>query len=171
MHNNDRPVNSAVQPQANASANASFAYFGSGFLKACLASALIAALLFAMILAWGIIKTGSFGAALAYLDGDYVYAVAEGPPLLAGGISKQTVLFENLSNEPIRIVGYHGACSCVIVAGLPITIAPHTSGAVSTSATAPDKSREVELGFMTDVPAQGTVHFSLSIPAKSAIGG
>lgn len=129
---------------------------------------LVVAILGAM-LAWASFRTGSVGAALAYLGGRTVYASPQKLVLSGSGSGAREVTLLNLSDRPIQVVGYNATCSCVKISGLPLKLGPRAVQSVSVRAVS-SVNADVPVMFVSDNAEQGTVQISVKVRGASPAG-
>lgn len=102
-----------------------------------------------------------------------------GPPLVpqvtpvdagvlpAGRPTEVDLRFENVSGDPVTIIGARSACSCMVASGLPTTIFPGEAGSfpitIVAAADEPSFERSVTLflDVETDPPVTATIRASV----------
>jgi hypothetical protein len=129
-----------------------------------LIAAVLSAGILGLVFAWAVYKTGSPGAAYAYLRGNSVYVSESNLTVSGQGSESRPVTFSNLSDKTIRILGYNALCSCVRVSGLPLDLGPQQSGSVTIRAES-SETRDVPVVFMTDEAQQATVRIDVKVIA------
>lgn len=130
---------------------------------------------------WASVKTGSLGAGIASLQGKSIYVSARGPVIVdaSAAVLSGSVTIElcNLSDAPLRVVGYNNPCACFSLGNLPIELAPHErKDAVVSAAGSKLSADQLTIVFLTDcksqpeIPVQLTVQRSASVPAQIQSG-
>lgn len=95
----------------------------SSRLKILWQATLLAIGIFAVLIAYGVFRTGSLGAGLAYLRGASIYTKTS-VTFSGNGPETQSLVFFNISGRPVKIDGCNTGCSCLAVSGLPAEIPP-----------------------------------------------
>jgi hypothetical protein len=140
---------------------------GRRVATAVVKSVICVAAILSTVVVWATWKTGSIGAARAYLAGEHVYVSPSTITVSAQASDRQVVAFQNLADKPVRIVGYNASCSCVRVGGLPLIVEPHGIGRVPISGAA-DQSQDVPTVFITDDPNQALVPVVVKVIAPTS---
>ncbi len=134
--------------------------------RAAAITVLIVALLLACIIGVAASRAGSLKAGFAYLAGHRVFAAPRVLQVSGGGAESEALVFRNLSDRPVRVVGYNATCSCVRVAGLPATIAPRGSAQLDVRAVS-SESLEVPTVFLTDNADDARIAIRVNVVAPA----
>lgn len=118
----------------------------------------------ALFIAVAAYRNGSIHAAIAYLAGDDIYISPKHVTVPGQGLDAKAVVFSNLSNRSIHIVGYNAVCSCITVSNLPLTLGPRARGEVEIHAVS-KVSKAVPLIFISDDPGQTRMEIKINVVA------
>lgn len=122
--------------------------------------AVAATLLMASIVGWAQLRFGSLANAMAYLGGRAVsvdHSIHNLGSVKSDKEFKVTFNVTNLEREPLKVVGAHASCSCVLPPEMPMTLQPFESTPLTFSFTSPSTpqqfEQEIELYFDGPLPA------------------
>lgn len=132
--------------------------------RAMVAACAVSFGLISIIILWSAWSTGSFGAGLAYLRGDNVYAAPSIVTVPGDSSEGHSVQLTNLTGKPLRILGCNAACSCVHVSGLPLDLLPKQTKSVLVQASSAT-SKDVPVVYLTDRTDQPWVRTDVRVIA------
>jgi hypothetical protein len=125
-------------------------------------SLLLAVGVLTSVVSWAALRTGSVRAGIAYLAGDDFYLSAHTLTVSGSGLDVRQVEVVNLSDQPIRILGYNAQCTCVSVSGCPARLGKLESSKFTIRAVSAT-TQVVPVVFISDHPSNPPMRVDVTV--------
>jgi len=117
---------------------------------------------------YGFARFGSFAAAMSAMRGDVL--LVDQPLKSVDGIRPGTRValryaLTNASNRPIKLIGVSTSCTCTLVEGLPITLAPSETRSITATITTREGESVLDgsIRLYTDHPRSAEIVLGYSL--------